>query len=167
MWLASRRSLDGLRNLAARGGPSTSTTGALSCWWAWWSAHGQSVACLTDPAVHLASATYRGEGKTDGKDAFANADQARIRRDVGLLRPDEIAVDPRTLTTRRLAPFDRTRQINRLGAQLLDVFPALERSQSSTPHRSCGSAKRANAQRSRPRSLVRWSTGGWTPTPLP
>ncbi|WP_030691142.1 IS110 family transposase [Streptomyces globisporus] len=92
--------------------------------------HGQSVAYLTGLAVHRASATYRGEGKTDAKDAFVIADQARIRRDLGLLRPgDEIAVDLRTLTTRRLdLVFDRTRQINRLRAQLLEIFPALERS---------------------------------------
>ncbi len=92
--------------------------------------HDQSVACLTGLAVHRASATYRGEGKTDAKDAFVIADQARIRRDLGLLRPgDEIAIDLRTLTTRRLdLVFDRTRQINRLRAQLLEIFPALERS---------------------------------------
>ncbi|WP_030349099.1 IS110 family transposase [Streptomyces sp. NRRL S-1022] len=92
-------------------------------------AHGQSVAYLTGLAVHRASATYRGEGKTDAKDAFVIADQARIRRDLGLLRPgDEIAVDLRTLTTRRLdLVFDRTRQINRLRAQLLEILPALER----------------------------------------
>ncbi|MGW6145553.1 IS110 family transposase [Streptomyces sp. NPDC055140] len=92
-------------------------------------AHGQSVAYLTGLAVHRASATYRGEGKTDAKDAFVIADQARIRRDLGLLRPgDEIAIDLRTLTTRRLdLVFDRTRQINRLRAQLLEIFPALER----------------------------------------
>lgn len=91
--------------------------------------HGQSVAYLTGLAVHRASATHRGEGKTDAKDAFVIADQARVRRDLGLLRPgDEIAVDLRTLTTRRLdAVFDRTRQINRLRAQLLEIFPALER----------------------------------------
>ncbi|MFJ5535224.1 IS110 family transposase, partial [Streptomyces sp. NPDC093261] len=94
------------------------------------SAHGQPVAYLTGLAVHRASATYRGEGKTDAKDAFVIADRARIRRDLGLLRPgDEIAVDLRTLTTRRLdLVFDRTRQINRLRAQLLEIFPALERS---------------------------------------
>lgn len=93
-------------------------------------AHGQPVAYLTGLAVHRASATYRGEGKTDAKDAFVIADQARIRRDLGLLRPgDEIATDLRTLTTRRLdLVFDRTRQINRLRAQLLEIFPALERS---------------------------------------
>lgn len=92
--------------------------------------HGQSMAYLTGLAVHRASATYKGEGKTDAKDAFVIADQARVRRDLGLLRPgDEIAVDLRTLTNRRLdVVFDRTRQINRLRAQLLEIFPALERS---------------------------------------
>ncbi|MCR8573610.1 IS110 family transposase [Streptomyces sp. Isolate_219] len=91
--------------------------------------HDQPVAYLTGLAVHRASGAYRGEGKTDAKDAFVIADQARIRRDLGLLRPgDEIAVDLRTLTTRRLdLVFDRTRQINRLRAQLLEIFPALER----------------------------------------
>ena len=52
-----------------------------------------------------------------------------MRKDLGLLRPgDEIAVDLRTLTNRRLdVVFDRTRQINRLRAALLEIFPALER----------------------------------------
>ncbi|WP_432147153.1 IS110 family transposase [Streptomyces sp. bgisy084] len=92
--------------------------------------HSQPMAYLTGLAIHRASATYKGEGKTDAKDAFVIADQARVRRDLGLLRPgDEIAVDLRTLTTRRLdVVFDRTRQINRLRAQLLEIFPALERS---------------------------------------
>ncbi|MEV8064515.1 transposase, partial [Streptomyces antimycoticus] len=92
--------------------------------------HDQSMAYLTGLAVHRASATYKGEGKTDAKDAFVIADQARVRRDIGLLRPgDEIAIDLRTLTNRRLdVVFDRTRQINRLRAQLLEIFPALERS---------------------------------------
>ena len=61
--------------------------------------HDQPMAYLTGLAVHRASATYRGEGKTDAKDAFVIADQARMRKDLGLLRPgDEIAVDLRTLT---------------------------------------------------------------------
>ncbi|MET8831993.1 transposase [Streptomyces sp. NPDC004610] len=92
--------------------------------------HGQPMAYLTGLAVHRASATYKGEGKTDAKDAFVIADQARVRRDLGLLRPgDEIAVDLRTLTTRRLdVVFDRTRQINRLRAQLLEMFREVERS---------------------------------------
>ncbi len=79
--------------------------------------------------VHRASDAYRGEGKTDAKDAFVIADQARMRRDLGLLRPgDEVAVDLRTLTARRTdLVCDRTRRINRLRAQLLEIFPALER----------------------------------------
>lgn len=91
--------------------------------------HDQPMAYLTGLAVHRASASYRGESKTDAKDAFVIADQARMRRDLGLLRPgDEIAVDLRTLTTRRTdLVCDRTRQINRLRAQLLEIFPALER----------------------------------------
>ncbi|MEU0634542.1 IS110 family transposase [Streptomyces sp. NPDC005989] len=91
--------------------------------------HGQPMTYLTGLAVHQASAGYRGQGKTDAKDAFVIADQARMRNDLGLLRPgDEIAVDLRTLTGRRTdLVCDRTRQINRLRAQLLEFFPALER----------------------------------------
>ncbi|MDX2822311.1 IS110 family transposase [Streptomyces ipomoeae] len=92
--------------------------------------HDQPMVYITGLTVHRASAAYRGEGKTDAKDAFVIADQARMRRDLGLLRPgDEVAVDLRILTTRRAdLVADRTRQINRLRAQLLEIFPALERS---------------------------------------
>lgn len=91
--------------------------------------HGQPMTYLTGLAVHQASADYRGQGKTDAKDAFVIADQARMGNDLGLLRPGgEIAVDLRTLTVRRTdLVCDRTRQINRLRAQLLEFFPALER----------------------------------------
>ncbi|MFD3939285.1 IS110 family transposase [Streptomyces sp. NPDC058611] len=92
--------------------------------------HGQSMVYITGLTVHRDSASYRGKGKTDAKDAFVIADQARMRRDLGPLRPgDDISVDLRTLTTRRAdLVADRTRQINRLRAQLLEIFPALERS---------------------------------------
>lgn len=52
-----------------------------------------------------------------------------MRRDLGLLRPgDEVTVDLRILTARRTdLVADRTRQINRLRAQLLEISPALER----------------------------------------
>ncbi|WP_371502896.1 IS110 family transposase [Kitasatospora sp. NBC_00374] len=91
--------------------------------------HDQPMVYITGLTVHRASASYRGEGKTDAKDAFVIADQARMRRDLGLLRPgDEVAVDLRTLTAHRTdLVCDRTRQINRLRAQLLEIFPALER----------------------------------------
>ncbi|ULD38992.1 IS110 family transposase [Rhodococcus qingshengii] len=92
-------------------------------------ARNHPVAYLTGLMMHRAAAGYRGEGKTDARDAFVIADQARVRRDLGLLRPgDDIAVDLRILTGRRLdVVFDRTRQINRLRALLLEVCPALER----------------------------------------
>ncbi len=79
--------------------------------------------------VYHASGGYRGEGKTDAKDAAVIADQARMRRDLQPMRPgDEIAVDLRILTARRGdLVADRTRAINRLRAQLLEYFPALER----------------------------------------
>ncbi len=79
--------------------------------------------------VHHASGGYRGDGKTDAKDAAVIADQARMRRDLQPLRPgDDIAVELRILTSRRTdLVADRTRAINRLRAQLLEYFPALER----------------------------------------
>lgn len=79
--------------------------------------------------VYHASGSYRGEGKTDAKDAAIIADQARMRRDLQPLRAgDEIAVELRILTSRRAdLVADRTRAINRLRAQLLEYFPALER----------------------------------------
>jgi transposase len=79
--------------------------------------------------VYHASGGYRGDGKTDAKDAAVIADQARMRRDLQPLRTgDEIAVDLRILTARRGdLVADRTRAINRLRAQLLEYFPALER----------------------------------------
>jgi transposase len=79
--------------------------------------------------VHHASGAYRGDGKTDAKDAAIIADQARMRRDLQPLRPgDELTVELRILTARRTdLVADRTRAINRLRAQLLEYFPALER----------------------------------------
>ena len=79
--------------------------------------------------VYHASGSYRGEGKTDAKDTTIIADQARMRRDLQPLRVgDDIAVELRILTSRRTdLVADRTRAINRLRAQLLEYFPALER----------------------------------------
>ncbi|MDT7765315.1 MAG: hypothetical protein QOC63_4735 [Mycobacterium sp.] len=79
-------------------------------------------------SVHYASAGYRGDAKSDAKDAAIIADQARMRRDLQPLRPgDEITVELRILTARRAdLVADRTRAINRLRAQLLEYFPALE-----------------------------------------
>ena len=89
----------------------------------------QRLLYISGRTVHHASGGYRGEGKTDAKDAAVIADQARMRRDLKPLRPgDDIAAELRILTSRRTdLVTDRTRAINRLRAQLLEYFPALER----------------------------------------
>jgi len=91
--------------------------------------HDQRLLYIPGRTVHHAAASYRGDGKTDAKDAAIIADQARMRRDLQPLRPgDEISVELRILTSRRTdLTCDRTRTINRLRAQLLEYFPALER----------------------------------------
>ncbi|MEU9471748.1 IS110 family transposase [Streptomyces avermitilis] len=91
--------------------------------------HGQPVRYISGRAIHRASEGYRGEGKTDAKDAAVIADQARIRRDLHPLRAsDETVTDLRILTNRRTdLVTDRTRTVNRLRAQLTSIFPGLER----------------------------------------
>jgi transposase len=92
-------------------------------------AHGQNILYIPGRIVHHASKLYRGEGKTDAKDAAVIADQARMRRDLQPLRAgDETSTGLRILTARRAdKSADRVRAINRLQAQLLEYFPALER----------------------------------------
>lgn len=91
--------------------------------------HGQDLVYVPGRTVHHASGSYRGDGKTDAKDAFVIADQARMRRDLHPIASfDEIAADLRILTARRTdLGADRTRAINRLRDQVLAYFPALER----------------------------------------
>ncbi|MFE3904821.1 IS110 family transposase [Streptomyces sp. NPDC059153] len=87
--------------------------------------HGQRLLHIPGRTVHHASLSYRGNGKTDAKDAYVIADQARMRRDLQYSQDwDEIAVDLKILTARRyVLAADRTRVINRLRAQLLEYFP--------------------------------------------
>ncbi|GAA2644053.1 IS110 family transposase [Streptomyces spororaveus] len=91
--------------------------------------HEQQLVYIPGLAVNRASAGYRGTGKTDAKDATVIADQARMRRNLTVLRPDdEHAIELRVLTNRRAdINSDRTRRINRLRGQLTSIFPALER----------------------------------------
>lgn len=91
-------------------------------------AHGQSLLYIPGRTVHHAARTYRGDGKTDAKDAAIIADQARMRRDLTPARgTDEMAVELRMLASHRAdLVADRTRAINRLRATLLEYFPALE-----------------------------------------
>ena len=89
---------------------------------------GQQVLYIPGRIVHHAAATYRGDGKTDAKDARIIADQARMRTDLQPVRGgDQISTDLRLLTARRTdLVYDRVRAINRLRATMLEYFPALE-----------------------------------------
>lgn len=90
--------------------------------------HKQLLHYIPGRAIHHASLTYAGEAKTDAKDAVVIADQARIRRDVHLMRqPDEVTVELRLLSARREdLVHDRTRAVNRLRALMAHYFPSLE-----------------------------------------
>lgn len=98
---------------------------------------GQSVHYLAGRSVHQASVLYRGEGKTDARDAKVIADQSRMREDLPRLVPDEdLIAELRMLTAHRSdLVADRTRTINRLRQQLSAVCPALERAAEITKHR--------------------------------
>jgi transposase len=91
--------------------------------------HGQEVLYIPGRLVNRASDGYRGEGKTDARDAYVIADQARMRRDLRSIRPDDKAtIDLKLLTGRRADLVeDRTRAVNRLRGTLLGMCPALER----------------------------------------
>ncbi|GHE12063.1 IS110 family transposase [Streptomyces alanosinicus] len=91
--------------------------------------HDQPVHYISGRAIHRASESYRGEGKTDAKDAAVIADQVRVRRDLHPIRAgDETVIDLKILTGRRMdLVADRTRTVNRLRAQLTGIFPGLER----------------------------------------
>ncbi|MGW4981631.1 IS110 family transposase [Streptomyces mirabilis] len=91
--------------------------------------HDQPLNYISGRAIHRASESYRGEGKTDAKDAAVIADQVRVRRDLHPLRTgDETVIDLKILTGRRMdLVADRTRTVNRLRAQLTGIFPGLER----------------------------------------
>ncbi|WP_439679290.1 IS110 family transposase [Embleya sp. MST-111070] len=91
--------------------------------------HGQELVYIPGVAVNRASDSYRGQGKTDARDAHVIADQARMRRDLRPIRPDDDAtVELRLLTERRVdLVSERTRTTNRLKALLTSMFPALER----------------------------------------
>ena len=89
----------------------------------------QKVLYIPGLTVGRARESYRGESKTDAKDAYVIADQARMRSDLGKLKPDEEEVaELRILLGRRRDLItDQNRTITRLGETLLSLSPALER----------------------------------------
>jgi len=89
----------------------------------------QRVVYIPGLTVGRARETYRGESKTDAKDAYVIADQARMRPDLGELEPgeEEVAELRILLGRRRDLVIDQNRTITRLGETLLSLSPALER----------------------------------------
>jgi transposase len=63
-------------------------------------AHGQKVFYISGHMVNRAAGGYRGEGKTDARDAAVIADQARMRRDLAPLRADDERPQPGVLHIR-------------------------------------------------------------------
>ncbi|MFD3472342.1 IS110 family transposase [Streptomyces sp. NPDC058682] len=88
--------------------------------------HDQDLLFIPGQVVNRASDGYRGEGKTDARDALVIADQARIRRDLKPMRPtDEAIIELKVLTSRRTDLVrDRTRAINRPRSMLTGVLSA-------------------------------------------
>lgn len=89
----------------------------------------QRVLYVPGLTVNRASDAYRGESKTDARDAHVIADQARMRSDLSELKPgeEEVAQLRILLGRRRDRVVDQNRTITRLGETLLLLSPALER----------------------------------------
>src|SRR5215212_9699309 len=89
----------------------------------------QRVLYVPGLSVDQARDAYRGESKTDARDARVIADQARMRPDLGELEAgeQEIAELQLLLARRRDLITDQGRTITRLREALLSLFPALER----------------------------------------
>jgi transposase len=91
--------------------------------------HDQKVLYVPGLTVDRARDTYRGESKTDARDARVIADQARMRPELGELRAGEEELTELQLLLRRRRDLitDQSRTITRLREALLSLFPALER----------------------------------------
>lgn len=89
----------------------------------------QGVLYVPGLSVDRARDAYRGESKTDARDAHVIAEQARMRPDLGELRPgeQELAELQLLLARRRDLITDQSRIVTRLRETLLSLFPALER----------------------------------------
>jgi transposase len=90
---------------------------------------GQSVRYASGRVVATMSTAYTGEGKTDAKDAYINAETARLRRDLTIIDHSTDLIRNLGLLTAHRADLvaDRVRMINRLRDVMTSVFPALER----------------------------------------
>jgi transposase len=100
-------------------------------------AHGQRAVYVPGRTVNRMSGAYRGEAKTDARDAYVIAETARHRNDFAAIDvPAQLAADLALLTAHRSdLVADRVRMINRLRDVMTGVFPALERAFDYSHHR--------------------------------
>ncbi|EFL34858.1 integrase [Streptomyces viridochromogenes DSM 40736] len=100
-------------------------------------AHGQQAVYVPGRTVNRMSGAYRGEAKTDARDAYVIAETARHRSDLATIDvPAQLAADLALLTAHRSdLVADRVRMTNRLRDVLTGVFPALERSFDYSNHK--------------------------------
>lgn len=100
-------------------------------------AHGQRAVYVPGRTVNRMSGAYRGEAKTDARDAYVIAETARHRRDFDTIDvPARLAADLALLTAHRSdLVADRVRMINRLRDVLTGLFPALERAFDYSAHK--------------------------------
>ncbi|MER5699305.1 IS110 family transposase [Streptomyces mirabilis] len=92
-------------------------------------AHGQQPVYVPGRTVNRMAGAYRGEAKTDARNAYVIAETARHRRDFATLDvPAQLAANLALLTAHRTdLVTDRVRTVNRLRDVLTGMFPALER----------------------------------------
>ncbi|MEV6012723.1 IS110 family transposase [Streptomyces sp. NPDC051976] len=92
-------------------------------------AHGQRAVYVPGRTVNRMAGAYRGEAKTDARDAYVIAETARHRKDFTAIEvPAQLVANLALLTAHRTdLVADRVRMINRLRDLLTGVFPALER----------------------------------------
>ncbi|MET8249247.1 IS110 family transposase, partial [Streptomyces sp. NPDC005202] len=100
-------------------------------------AHGQQAVHVPGRTANRMSGAYRGEAKTDARDAYVIAETARYRRDFAIIDvPAQLAADLALLTAHRPdLVADRVRMINRLRDVPTGVFPALERAFDYSAHK--------------------------------
>lgn len=100
-------------------------------------AHGQQAVYVPGRTVNTMTTGYRGEAKTDARDAFVIAETARLRRDFTPVQVDARLVAELALLTGHRSDLvaDRVRMINRLRDLLTGVFPALERAFDYSHHK--------------------------------
>ncbi|GAA3812264.1 IS110 family RNA-guided transposase [Streptomyces chiangmaiensis] len=100
-------------------------------------AHGQRAVYVPGRTVNRMSAAYRGEAKTDARDAYVIAKTTRLRRDFNFVDvPAQLAADPALLTSHRSDLIaDRVRLLNRLHDVLSGIFPALKRAFGYADHK--------------------------------